>query len=286
VIDESHAKSAAADTSRRPPPLELPIPHLSIEGAAPVDKSADVFTREGWASLLMTVAEPAAQQFLARIGMLWIRPDGFAGGDPGNALSVARTAGFRPVAAAPATLDRPGVRQLWSAVMWQATMEGLWLLEAIAGLGPGLVILLADDSPERATPASCRLTRLKGPGDVRRRPAGCLRQAIGSPDAALTMVHSADDPYALLRELAVLTDWQDRTRLIEQAWLNLNCGQSTDLRGHFADCALRRPGPAGERAVAASPPPPGPLVRPTWPLVQAAARTWQLSRTPETRVLR
>lgn len=99
---------------------------------------------------------------------------------------------------------------------WQlkrATAEWLLLLDAAAGLGPGLVVLYRHPDGDPAQ----RLTRLKGGNDPAGRAPDSLRSVAGSPNRLLTMVHTSDDPADVVRELAVFLPWRERAALVTSA---------------------------------------------------------------------
>lgn len=121
--------------------------------------------------------------------------------------------GFLPVGACVVCLDRGGVRALWWWHLKRATAERLILLEAVAGLGPGLLVLYRHPAGDPAR----RLTRLKGGNDPAGRPADSLRSVAGSPNRLLTMVHTSDDPLDVVRELAVFLPWRERAELVASA---------------------------------------------------------------------
>jgi hypothetical protein len=69
-------------------------------------------------------------------------------------------------------LDRCGLRSLVGYTARRATAERLWLLDAVAALGPGLLVLWADEARlPGETPAAVRMTRLKGANDPAARSA-------------------------------------------------------------------------------------------------------------------
>ncbi|MEV5355840.1 hypothetical protein [Streptomyces sp. NPDC052693] len=260
------------------------------------DGKADVFARdlfalEGWASLAGEIGEQQAYVFAERTSLMWLRPDAFAAGTARGVLTAAEAAGFRPVAARPVRLERCGVRALWAYMCRWATAERLMLLDAAAALGPGLLVVwTAGTSTARAAggePVSVRMTRLKGRNDARHREAGSLRAVAGSPNRALTMLHTTDDPADVVRELGVFCDRAERVELIRQA--------STHLAG-----ALPAAVEGAVRAVEAEVPPLGlpsrhrpgrPVQAPElfvgpvesrWAALVAASHTWPLlSRTPQ-----
>jgi hypothetical protein len=208
-----------------------------VEGKAEVF-ARDLFALEGWASLTGELGAPEAYAFAERTALMWLRPDAFAAGAARKLLVAAEEAGFRPVAARPVRLDRSGVRALWAYMCRWATAERLLLLDALAALGPGLLVLWADATGDArrdvGESTSERMTAVKGRNDPARRQERTLRDVAGSPNRALTMLHTTDDPADVVRELAVLCTWPERADLITAAAARLLDGQSVDL-----DHALR-----------------------------------------------
>jgi hypothetical protein len=101
------------------------------------------------------------------------------------------------------------------------------LLDAVAGLGPSLLVLYrhADGDPAR------RLTLLKGGNEPAGRAPDSLRSVAGSPNRLLTMVHTADGPADVARELAVFLSWRERAALVASAWAAGSvCGRASGAR--------------------------------------------------------
>ncbi|MGR4852125.1 hypothetical protein [Streptomyces sp. LARHCF252] len=113
------------------------------------------------------------------------------------------------------------MRALWAYMCRWATTERL-LLDALAALGPGLLVLWADNTGASACE---RMTAVKGRNDPRRREPGTLRDIAGSPNRVLTMLHCADDAADVVRELGVLCSWAERSHLIKDAATCLYNGQ-------------------------------------------------------------
>ncbi|MER5985708.1 nucleoside-diphosphate kinase [Streptomyces sp. NPDC001787] len=179
--------------------------------------AADIWAREGWSSLRLALGEAEAYRFAGRVAVTWIRPDAFAAGSARRVLSAVAGRGFRVLAARPVRVDPAGARALWAYMCRWATVERLWLLDAVVNLGPGLVVLWADDTSS-PVPASSRMTAAKGDGAPGRRREGSLREVAGAVNRVLTMVHSADEPADVVRELAVFfPDWAQRAVLVEEA---------------------------------------------------------------------
>lgn len=176
----------------------------------------DLFATESWATLVGECGESGAYEFTTRSALMWIRPDAFAAGTARAVLKETGGAGFRVLAARSVRLDRCGVRALWAYMGRWATVERLWLLDAVAALGPGLLVLLADETPSPG-PAAARLTAVKGSNTPSRRAPGTLREAAQSPNRLLTMVHTADEPADTVRELGVFCPWAQRRDMVAEA---------------------------------------------------------------------
>lgn len=227
---------------------DMPVPPLDLLTAHPVKRqqyTADPLLREGWATLVGVLGGEAALRFASETAIAWLRPDAAAAGAIGDVASRIEAEGFVAVGAAVVRLGRADVRTLWWWQLKWATAERLLLLDALAALGPGLMVLYRhpDGDPAR------RLTRLKGGNDPAGRAADSLRSVAGSPNRLLTMVHTSDDPADVVRELAVFLPWRERAALAASAWA---CGSpassSAVLEGPLAvvrSAYAGRPGDAG-----------------------------------------
>lgn len=222
---------------------EAPAHRLTREPTKALLYAADPMVREGWATLVGVLGAAEALRFASETALLWLRPDVAAAGATGEVLDRVAADGFVPIGAVQAGLDRGGVRVLWWWQLKRATAERLLLLDAVAALGPGLLILFRhpDGDPAR------RLTRLKGSNDPAGRPMDSLRSVAGSPNRLLTMVHTSDDPLDLIRELAVFLPWRERAELVASAWASSPAGASViegplaQVRAAYPGCAAHPP---------------------------------------------
>lgn len=209
---------------------------------------ADPMVREGWATLVGVLGACEALRFASETALLWLRPDVAAAGAAGEVLDRVAEDGFVPVGANIAHLDRGGVRALWWWQLKRATAERLLLLEAMAALGPGLLVLYRHPDGEPAR----RLTRLKGSNDPAGRPADSLRSVAGSPNRLLTMVHTSDDPLDVIRELAVFLSWRERAELVASAWASSPAGAPVikaplaEVRAAYPSCPVPQPMTVGQ----------------------------------------
>ncbi|MCL3998750.1 hypothetical protein M4438_35505, partial [Streptomyces lavenduligriseus] len=168
---------------------------------------------EGWASVCRLSGDVGAYRFAEQTGLMWLRPDLVFSGGVERVLHRTEQAGFVPLAARPASLSRQGVRAMWWWQLRRATVERLLLLDAVAALGPGLLVLYGH--PHGAVAE--RLTELKGGNIPAARAAGSLRTVAGSPNRILTMVHTSDDGADVVRELAAFLNWPQREEFLQQA---------------------------------------------------------------------
>ncbi|MET8609793.1 hypothetical protein [Streptomyces misionensis] len=245
----------------------------------------DLVAREGWAALAGQLGDEEAYTVARSAALMWVRPDAFAAGTARRVLAATAEAGFRPLAVMPVRVDRCAVRILWAYMCRWATAERLMLLDALVALGPGLLVLWADGT---GTPASVRMTAVKGRNDPRRRTEGTrtLREVAGAPNRALTMVHTADEPADVVRELAALCAWHDWPEFVAEAATRLRGGDRADLEK--ALCAVETELPAlGLPPLDTDPAAPsvhelysGPAGK-RWAALVAASQTWPLlRRTP------
>ncbi|MFB7763640.1 hypothetical protein [Streptomyces xiamenensis] len=245
--------------------------------------AADLFAREGWAALASRLGPGGAHDFAHRVALLWVRPDAFAAGGARPVIAAAGDHGLRVLAARPVRVDRAAVRALWAYMCRWATVERLWLLDAVAALGPGLLLLCADDRPVAGPePAAVRMTAAKGSNDPRRRAGGrSLRDAGGALNRVLTMVHTADEPADVVRELAVFFPWEQRGALIGEAAARLADGRPGRWEEQARAVEAELPVLPMPREVAAAPiPDPAVLGRGTlaqrWAALVAASASWPL----------
>ncbi|MEV8476245.1 hypothetical protein [Streptomyces sp. NPDC051173] len=241
----------------------------------------DLHAREAWATLTSVLGDDGAYDFAGRVGVMWVRPDAFAAGTARQVLTAAKKAAFRPLAARPVRVDRCGVRALWAYMCRWATVERLRLLDALVALGPGLLVLWADETGE---PTSVRLSAVKGSNAPHRRRTGTsLRDVAGAPNRLLTMVHTADEPADVIRELGVFCPWPERAALVTEAARTLADGAPCPLEETVVAVESELP-PLGVPEPCTAPAldglTDGPLAQ-RWAALWAASHQWPLlTRAP------
>ncbi|MFE4517392.1 nucleoside-diphosphate kinase [Kitasatospora sp. NPDC056783] len=197
----------------------------------------DPLVREGWATLVGVLGAAEAQRFARETALLWLRPDVVASGAAADVLARVEAAGFGAVGASVVRLERAGVRALWWWQLRRATVERLLLLDAVAELGPGLLVLYRHGQGDAAR----RLTGLKGGNVPGRRDADSLREVAASPNRLLTMLHTSDDPLDVVRELAVFLPWRERAALVASAHVACPGGQGAVVKDLLAEVVAAYP---------------------------------------------
>ncbi|GAA3764645.1 hypothetical protein GCM10022225_58370 [Plantactinospora mayteni] len=172
--------------------------------------AVDTYFRESFEDLL-AVGGGRIEEFCHDHALLLLKPDAVVSRRLGSVLRWVLAYGFGIVWAATVTIDRHGVRALWQYGLNAASRDRRDAADLYVTASECLLLLLA--LPGRTEPASLVLSTAKGPADpVRCRP-GQLRYDVGSFNYQLNLVHAADEPADLLRELAVLCNHETRAGL-------------------------------------------------------------------------
>lgn len=161
--------------------------------------ASDTYFLETWDALVAAKIDPA--QFARRHGLLLLKPDAAITGAMRPAVSWLLAYGYRIVGAYPVSLTRLHLRALWYFNWHRATPERRLLADRLAGLSMSVVLVLTH--PDDDLPVSSRLTAEKGPADPNLRETGHLRSVLSAGTYLLNLVHSADHPDDVLRELGV-----------------------------------------------------------------------------------
>jgi nucleoside diphosphate kinase len=166
----------------------------------------DPFYRESCEDLI-AVAGRQAEQVVARHGLVLLKPDATVRRKLCDAIDWLIGQGWTIRASAPIRFNRWMIRGMWG-YQWKSADRGR---RDIADLYLPVAdsLLLALESPEDLASsewACCVLTRLKGPFNVTACRPGTLRHDLGSLNRQLNLVHTADEPADLVRELGVCLD--------------------------------------------------------------------------------
>ncbi|WP_019200627.1 nucleoside-diphosphate kinase [Tsukamurella sp. 1534] len=151
--------------------------------------------------------------FAERHTMLLLKPDAILARAVEPTLEWLARNGYRVAHAERITADRHLARAMWRSSWITASAERRRLADLLVGVCDALVLVVAADH-EQAEPVPVRLTREKGATDPRGRSPGDLRHALGIHSHLLNLVHTPDDPFDVLRELAILFDETVRARVV------------------------------------------------------------------------
>lgn len=143
-----------------------------------------------------------------RHGLIVVKPDGRALGKTSTVLDFYARHGFDVVDARPVTFTRSVWRSMWIYQMTQASVDRL-LVNDLVIPGEGVALVLRDTG-DGALPAAVRLCALKGPARMEEQSEDCLRRVVGQPNRIFSLVHSADEPADLVREMGILFSQQER----------------------------------------------------------------------------
>jgi hypothetical protein len=107
------------------------------------------------------------------------------------------------------------VRSLWYFQWNLATAYRRRIADLFTMTVPALLLVIRKDGTDR--PVSTLLTELKGPTDPGRRRPGELRYELGRFSFLLNLVHTADEPADVIRELGLHLDYATRGEVLRQA---------------------------------------------------------------------
>lgn len=172
------------------------------------------YFREGLDSVVRALGADAVA-FLRRTALLVVKPDGMRTGKLLPVREYLTRSGFAVAAVADVTYHRHLWQGLWRYQLTSATVDRLAVNDIVLR-GPALLLLLRDEAPT-GVPAAVRLSGLKGSADVSRQHAGSLRALLGQPNRVLSLIHVADEPADVVRELGVFLDAPRRARLLAAA---------------------------------------------------------------------
>jgi nucleoside diphosphate kinase len=174
---------------------------------------ADTFYQESWEQLSELTDDP--QGFAFRHGLLLLKPDAVVARQLLITLDWLARSGFTVVASSKVTLTPAVVRSLWYFQWNLATVHRRRIVDLLVSTVPALLLVIRKDGGS-ALPVSTLLTELKGPTDPDRREPGQLRYELGRFSFLLNLVHTADEPADVIRELGVHLDYPARGELLRQ----------------------------------------------------------------------
>ncbi len=171
----------------------------------------DSYFRQGWQDVARAwPANPAGH--VQRLATMLIRPEAIYARRAQACLDAAVAHGFRLAAFAPMVLSRHIALDLWRYQHNAGTLDRLAVTELVFDARPAIFLVLADATPS-PLPAAVRLSSLKGANDPAGLVAGTIRAAAGAAQRLLPMVHTADEPADVVRELGLLFSGRQRRAL-------------------------------------------------------------------------
>ncbi|MFF4104008.1 hypothetical protein [Streptomyces sp. NPDC001903] len=168
----------------------------------------DLAFRDGWATARRALGDRWATA-LQRTALLTLRPDGIAHGALDGTLAHLTGHGLDVIAAHPVRYGANRARELWRYQWNAATADRLAVTREVLDAGDGLLLVCFAAGP-LATPASSLLARTKGSALPEARRPEDLRTRLGAPNRVLTLVHAADEPADVLRELPIVLSRTDQ----------------------------------------------------------------------------
>ena len=202
-----------------PDPSQQPaadFPHVGWEALTRSPLKARLYTqeahfREGLAATEACYGDRLTA-LLHRTALLIVKPEGLAAGKALPIMTFIHDHGFVPVGVTYRRLSRLQWREIWRYQLSAATLDRIAVNDLM--LRDPVLILLLNDTHALHIPASVRLSALKGPSDIARQSATCLRRLLNQPNRLFSLLHVSDEPADLLRELAILFDPTTLRRLL------------------------------------------------------------------------
>jgi nucleoside diphosphate kinase len=172
--------------------------------------SQEPYFREAFLDLEVLLGEVAIETVL-RHGLVVVKPDGYSLGATSTVLDYYVRHGFQPIGVRLIEFAPTVWRTLWTYQMSQASIDRLLVNDLV--ISGDAVALIFQGRTGAGLPATVELSALKGPARMENQDDDCLRRAIGQPNRIFSLVHSADEPADLVRELGILFCVRDRRQL-------------------------------------------------------------------------
>jgi len=168
------------------------------------------YFREAFLDLEAMLDEGAVETVLQH-GLVVVKPDGYSLGATTTVADFYLRHGFETIDVRPVAFAPTVWRSLWTYQMTQASIDRLLVNDlVISGDGIALLFRSRTGAP---LPATVQLSALKGSARMEKQDDDCLRRAIGQPNVIFSLVHSADEPADLVRELGILFGMRDRREM-------------------------------------------------------------------------
>jgi hypothetical protein len=160
--------------------------------------------RKSWATateILGAQLGPA----LRRSALLILLPDALAARQAVPCLGYLAEHGFTPAAVHRFRFTRETFADMWRYQLNAATLDSLMLDELVCRKTDSVLLLLRDEQLSPAQSGAARLANLKGKSAPEKRTPAHLRTVLGCLNHVFVMIHCADDPLDVLRELSITT---------------------------------------------------------------------------------
>lgn len=180
------------------------------------------------------------EEFGRSHALLLLKPDAVAARRLLTTIDWVVDRGFRIAAAERVRLTRHSVRALWYFQWNVASAERKRIADLLATASDSLVLLVCREDCH-GVPASVLLTEMKGPTNPDARVPGELRHLLGRHTYLLNLVHTADEPADVLRELGIYFDAEQRATVYDQAVTGADRQEHARAlaRGLYADAPRR-----------------------------------------------
>lgn len=162
--------------------------------------SVDTYFRDSWEDLLF-VAGRSAVAVASTHALLLLKPDAVVRRRLSVALDWLTARGWRVTYAQRFRVNRWAIRAFWQYQWNTATRDRREMADLYMTATDSLVLVLR--APDTGEWAAATLTRAKGSSDPARCRPGQLRYALGTLNQQLNLVHSADEPADLVREIGI-----------------------------------------------------------------------------------
>lgn len=217
---ESQGRPLASRLTESPPADHHAYTHpidwnlLTRVPAKVANYELDNYFLEGYSQSRAAVGDQW-EGILWRSALMLVKPDGIATGNLKMIREFLQARGFSVIGTEVLRFNRHMARALWRYQHASATPDRLAVEDLVLQSGPSLLLLLRTDG-QHGLPASVHLSSLKGKADISQKAAGSLRDLLERPNRLFSMIHSADEPADLIRELNLLVDPAPRRRLLER----------------------------------------------------------------------
>lgn len=199
----------------------------------------DLYFREAWPELVQ-LAGGDPTPALANTTLLCAKPDAVVGRRLDAMLDFAIAHGYEPVAGFPFDFTRHSMREIWRYDWHVYPPDRLGFSTAWYTAAGAFAFLLRDVTSD-GTPASVRLSRLKGAAIASQRKPGELRAVLKAPNSVLNFVHVTDEPADIVREVGIFFGEQERRALFAALVRPDGGNQAAQVRARAHAYAARYP---------------------------------------------